>query len=288
MTTEVDESKGLPMTAKWDPEKLAQETQSLRELAQKPFFAKVGGYLRRSGPGLLQSAMTLGAGSAAASVVAGASFGYKLLWVQPLAMFLGVCMLAALSKVVLTKQEKPYRAFGREMGVCGPVLVFLWALGTISASVIWHFPQYGLAAGAVKDLASIGGDLSSGMERCLACCTGLVILVLNVITVWSYGSSRRGIKLYETFLRVMISLVILSFALVVCCNVGNIHWGEMARGFCGLDAGEVLREPKNLVLVLGMLGAAVGINMTFLYPYSLLAKGWGAEHRTLAKWDLGM
>ena len=288
MSTEVDESKGLPMTAKWDPEKLAQEIQSLKELEQKPFFSKVGGYLRRSGPGLLQSAMTLGAGSAAASVVAGASFGYKLLWVQPLAMFLGVCMLAALSKVVLTKQEKPYRAFGREIGFCGPVLVFLWALGTISASVIWHFPQYGLAAGAVKDLASIGGDLSSGMERCLACCTGLVILVLNILTVWSYGSSRRGIKLYETFLRVMISLVILSFALVVCCNVGNIHWGEMARGFLGLDAGDVLREPKNLVLVLGMLGAAVGINMTFLYPYSLLAKGWGAEHRTLAKWDLGM
>jgi hypothetical protein len=40
--------------------------------------------------------------------------------------------------------------------------------------------------------------------------------------------------------------------------------------------------------VLGMLGAAVGINMTFLYPYSLLKKGWGPSHRKLAKWDLGM
>jgi Mn2+/Fe2+ NRAMP family transporter len=37
-----------------------------------------------------------------------------------------------------------------------------------------------------------------------------------------------------------------------------------------------------------MLGAAVGINMTFLYPYSLLAKGWRGEHKTLARWDLGM
>jgi Mn2+/Fe2+ NRAMP family transporter len=41
-------------------------------------------------------------------------------------------------------------------------------------------------------------------------------------------------------------------------------------------------------LVLGMLGAAVGINMTFLYPYSLLAKGWGKAHRPLARWDLGL
>jgi hypothetical protein len=37
-----------------------------------------------------------------------------------------------------------------------------------------------------------------------------------------------------------------------------------------------------------MLGASVGINMTFLYPYSLLKKGWGQAHRKLARWDLGM
>ena len=78
--------------------------------------------------------MTLGAGSAAASVIAGASFGYKLLWVQPVAMFLGVLMLGALSNVVLTTGERPYKSFGREIGKW---LVILWALsrylsGTIS------------------------------------------------------------------------------------------------------------------------------------------------------------
>ncbi|MFZ9915446.1 MAG: hypothetical protein ACO3IB_08975, partial [Phycisphaerales bacterium] len=31
---------------------------------------------------------------------------------------------------------------------------------------------------------------------------------------------------------------------------------------------------------------AVGINMTFLYPYSLLARGWGREHREYAKADV--
>ncbi|MDO5113475.1 MAG: divalent metal cation transporter [Planctomycetia bacterium] len=280
-----DESKGLPMTAKWDPEKLQQEIQGLQELEQKPFLPKVAGYLKRSGPGLMQSAMTLGAGSAAASVVAGASFGYKLLWVQPLAMFLGVCMLAALSNVVLTTQERPYQAFGKRVGW---ILVFLWALGTVSASVIWHFPQYGLAAGAVCDLASMNGTLTAGTRATLCWGTGVGILLLNIITVWSYGSSRTGIKIYETFLRIMISLVILSFAMVVLCNFKNIHWAEMGRGFLGLDAGPILQDPKNLVLVLGMLGAAVGINMTFLYPYSLLAKGWGTHHKTLAKWDLAM
>ena len=40
------------------------------------------------------------------------------------------------------------------------------------------------------------------------------------------------------------------------------------------------------VLILSGLAAAVGINMVFLYPYSLLARGWGREHRRLARFDL--
>ena len=134
-----DPSKGLPMTAKWDPEKLQREIAELDALEAKPFFSRAGGYVKRTGPGLLQSAMTLGAGSATASVVAGASFGYKLLWIQPVAMLLGICMLAALGNVVLTTGERPYKAFGRQTAY---FLVFLWALGTVMASVIWHFPQY--------------------------------------------------------------------------------------------------------------------------------------------------
>ena len=107
-------SQGLPMASKWDPQKLQQEVAELEALEALPFMSRAGGYIRRTGPGLLQSAMTLGAGSAAASVVAGASFGYKLLWIQPVAMFLGIMMLAALGNVVLTTGERPYKAFARE------------------------------------------------------------------------------------------------------------------------------------------------------------------------------
>jgi Mn2+/Fe2+ NRAMP family transporter len=286
------ESSGLPMTAKWDPEKLEREVSELRELKGKPLFSRWGGYIKRTGPGLLQSAMTLGAGSATASVVAGASFGYKLLWVQPVAMFLGVMMLAALGNVVLTTGERPYRAFGREMS---KTLVFLWALGTIMSSIIWHFPQYGLAAGAARDLGSMaglsvidaGGDFT-GAGLAASFGVGFLILAINIFTVWSYGGSSRGIRLYEWFLRTVIALIILMFAIVVAGNITKIDWVELGKGFIGWYGIPEYTNAKHVTLVLGMLGAAVGINMTFLYPYSLLAKGWGKEHKTLARWDLGM
>jgi hypothetical protein len=39
-------------------------------------------------------------------------------------------------------------------------------------------------------------------------------------------------------------------------------------------------------ILLGQLGAAVGVNMTFLYPYTLLARGWSREHLRLKNFDL--
>ncbi len=286
-------SKGLPMTSKWDPEKLAREVAELKAIEQQPFGKRAIGYLKRTGPGLLQSAMTLGAGSAAASVMAGASFGYKLLWVQPVAMFLGICMLGALGNVVLTTGERPYRAFGRELS---KVLVFLWALGTVVASVIWHFPQYGLAAGACRDLADLcgvnvlsasgGGSTFTAGGYAVSWGIGLTILAISIVTTWNYGSGARGIKFYEWFLRGVIGLVIVSFGMVVVANLGRIEWGELGKGFVGWYG--IPEAPGSLVLVLGMLGAAVGINMTFLYPYSILAKGWGEHHKALARWDLVM
>jgi manganese transport protein len=281
------ESKGLPMAAKWDPEKLQQEVAHLQELETKPFGKKAFGYIKMTGPGLLQSAMTLGAGSAVASVVAGASFGYELLWVQPIAMFLGICMLAALGNVVLTTGERPYQRFGQELHKS---VVFLWALGTIVASVIWHFPQYGLAAGAARDLADLAGAVTvdaggafTGMGYVVSFGIGILILAVSIFTTWNYGGNARGIKLYEWFLRGVICLVIVSFAIVVIAT--GINWPELFKGFFTF---QMPKAEGSITVVLGAIGAAVGINMTFLYPYSLLAKGWGKHHKTLSRWDLVM
>ena len=65
--------RGLPMTAKWNPEELREEEVFLQQLEEKPLWTRIGGYFRLTGPAWLQSAMTLGAGSAAASVMAGVS-----------------------------------------------------------------------------------------------------------------------------------------------------------------------------------------------------------------------
>ena len=268
------------MTSKWDPEKLKKEEHHLAQLEGAPWWGRLRGYFRLTGPAWLQSAMTLGAGSAVASVVAGASFGYTLLWVQPVAMLLGVVMMAALGNVVLTTGERPYRSFARELH---PAVAFLWALGSIVASVIWHFPQYGLAGAAIWDLATLAGvpEESGGAQYAVKFLGGFAILGMSIGVTWNYGSGTRGIKLYESFLRWVIRLIILAFLFVVLKT--GINWRALFDGFFGFN---LPSGAGSVTLVLGAIGAAVGINMTFLYPYSLLAKGWGAHHKGLARYDL--
>ena len=72
--------------------------------------ATFGAYLRLSGPGWLQSAITLGGGSLGSALYLGMLGGTGLLWVQLVAILIGVVMLSAISYVTLTSGERPYSA----------------------------------------------------------------------------------------------------------------------------------------------------------------------------------
>ena len=89
------EVSGLAHIAATDPQALARERETLEALAGEGVLTRFRGYFALTGPGWLQSAFTLGGGSAVASLYLGAHYGYELLWVQPLAMIVGVTMLAA-------------------------------------------------------------------------------------------------------------------------------------------------------------------------------------------------
>jgi Mn2+/Fe2+ NRAMP family transporter len=273
-------TKGLPMTAKWDPERIARESAELERLDRQPLFTRIRGYMQLTGPAWMQSAMTLGAGSATASVIAGAFFGYQLLWVQPIAMFLGIMMMAALGNIVLSSGERPFGAFKRELH---PLLAYFWAIGAIVASVVWHLPQYGLAGAVAWDLAIVAGapEDRDWVWYLVRFGAGGAILGINIFTTWNYGSGSRGIKFYEGFLRWTIRLVIIAFAIVVLST--GVDWNALWRGFFTF---QVPDSPASITVILGAIGAAVGINMTFLYPYSILARGWGKNHKGLSRWDL--
>ncbi|MEE8153335.1 MAG: divalent metal cation transporter [Phycisphaerales bacterium] len=269
--------EGLRMTSPPDPSKLAAERAYLRTLEGKSAGARVVGYFRLMGPGYLQSAMTLGGGTAVSSLLAGALFGYALLWVAPAAMLIGVIMLTAISYQTLSTGMRPFDAMRR---FAGPFFAWGWAIGAIVSSVIWHFPQYSLAAACLADIGTV-----AGIENLSPRWLGFIVLPWAVVFSMMYGSSPPLIRYYERLLKYMVWGIVGCFAWVVY-ETGIDDWAALTNGFFTFQIPGQRNGVDGWVIVLSGLAAAVGVNMVFLYPYTLLARGWNREHRRLARFDL--
>jgi len=285
----IDLAKGLPMFSSTKPEALAKEKERLHAVEKKGVLARWRVFFSMSGPGWLQSAMTLGAGSSAASLFAGAFLGYKLLWIQPLAMFLGVVMLSAIAHQTLSTGCRPFDAMKHYIH---PSFAWTWAIAALVTTIVWHIPQYALAAGMSEDIIKVltGWDPSASQERVTLLVLGIVVLLLSITITWSYGSQKSGVRIYEKVLKGFVWLVIAAFALVVIDGFmkGKIQIVEVLKGFIPSipHSDDPVIQKKITTVMMGAFSGAIGVNMTFLFPYTLLARKWGREHRELGKFDL--
>jgi Mn2+/Fe2+ NRAMP family transporter len=268
---------------------VTQEIQHLQALAAKPALARVPGYLRLSGPGWLQGAMTLGGGSAITSLTIGAVFGYELLWVQPVSMIIGCIMLFALSYQTLSTGARPYAAM-REF--VSPALAWAWAVAALASSIIWGFSHYPLSAGMLEEVIAVGTGFSLQQEAGIGREIYLFLLALLVwavcaFTAWNYGAGGRAVKVFETAIKLLTTMIVLAFAWVVisASGKGQVDWAAVMMGFV---PGSLPTDAAGVTTVMAALGTAVGINMTFVYGYTLLERGWQREHQELARYDIVM
>jgi len=277
--------KGLPMFTASAPEILAGEKADLAALEGKNFLRRWRGYFAKTGPGWLQSALVLGSGSAMASLFAGAFLQYRLLWVQPLAMVLGIVMFSAMSYQTLSTGMRPFHAMKRYIH---PAVAWSWAIGALLATVIWHLPQYALAAGMTDDMikAATGWTPSSpAVQTIVLIVIGLAVLTISTAFVWTYSSGHRGVRLYERLLKGLVWMIIVAFSVVIIRRSidGSMQWSKLFKGFLPVY---LPTDRRGVSIVMAAFSAATGINATFLFPYTLLARGWSKEHRGLSRFDL--
>ncbi len=287
------------------------KVQSDRELLQQAQAdgSTLTAYVRLSGPGWLQSAITLGGGSLAGALFLGVLGGNSMLWLQLLAITLGVIMLSAISYVTLSTGRRPFEAINNEIN---PVLGWGWLIATCMANIIWCMPQFSLCYDALdKNIFAIGAGQGLGdspntqyLVTGILFAAALAVVMLNV---------RRGraAKWFDRFLKALIGMIVICFFGVVglLALKGQLNLGEILAGFIPdfsqwseptgklreISAGlpdqsrpfwtEKLAGAQRTVMI-AAAATAVGINMTFLLPYSMLARGWDKPFRGLARFDL--
>lgn len=252
-----------------------------------------------TGPGWLQSAVTLGGGSLASALYLGVIAGYSLMWLQPLAMLCGVIMLIALAHVTLDKGEYPFETVKNSIS---PLLAWGWLTATVVADVVFCTAQSSLG------VATLQQNLGLSKINPYIITTTLSATAFAAATLYALGS--KAVNKLENILKILVAMVMLSFAAAAGCLLfsGKVDIGALLSGFIpnlnalfnpaasleplisatGASAdywsGYVAEIQRSRIIA--AFGTAVGINMTFLLPYTLLKRGWSKAHQELSRFDL--
>ena len=281
----------------------------LEQIESTRGLGKAFAYLRHSGPAWVQSAITLGGGTLAGALYLGIIGGYSMMWVQPLAVGLGVVLLAAISYVTLSIERSPFEAIRTEIN---PALAWLWLIASVVACAVWTIPQFALSyAVLTQNLMPNAIPNPSGSVTKVAV-TAVLFVVIGGLTL-KYGRDRQGLRIYENVLKILIALVVLAFLVVVvklATGDSGLPWPTIFAGFIPdfsqlfnpiASYDNVLSQIEDSVAreywraelvdaqrlrIIGAASAAVGINMTFVLPFTLLRQKWGRAHRRFAIFDL--
>jgi len=277
---------------------MSKQIESIESIQQRGFLGKLTGYGKMTGPGWVQAAVTLGGGSLVGALYLGIIGGYEFLWLQPLAMLCGIIMLGAISYVTLSCEERPFRVMQKKVS---STLAWGWLIATVIADTVFCAAQFSLGRGAIED--------NLGFNPGPYVITGsLFIMALSLIALGQ--KNERASRLIDNILKGLVAVIVIAFMGVVVTLIKNgaVSWGSLFSGL--IPDFTALFKPTDLIAsaiattgesasywteyvtseqrgkIIAAFGTAVGINMTFLLPYSLKKRGWGKQHRELSRFDL--
>ena len=307
--TEGSPSRGQEQQVMHMNPRIEKDRQLILDAQKKGKGAVFKAYVRLSGPGWLQSGITLGGGSLSSSLYLGVLVGFSFMWLQPLAMILGIIMMGAIAYVTLSAGERPLRAINNHVS---PVLGWGWLIASMMANLVWSLPQFALGTVALRQNILPGILGTEAMPEIPSkMIAGAIFLAICLTFTMTYGAGGKGTKIFEILIKTIVSMIVLCFiGVVVKLSIeGKIIWGEILSGL--VPDLSLFMKPTDIIMphiekvsqqfqafwtnmivgkqrdvMISAAATAVGINMTFLLPYSMLRKGWDKYFRGLAIFDL--
>lgn len=224
-------------------------------------------YVRGFGPGIVIMLTWLGAGDVVDMGVAGSNYGYALMWVLVVAVFMRFLFVSLIARYQLCNQhgEGVLDGLARLHRGYAPALF-------VAAIVMGHVYGAYMTVGVGEVCRNVFG-------------TG---------KVWSYALIANAIALgllfrasydrLERIFKVFLAILSISF-------IGSAVWvgfdpGAVLRGLYRVHLPEQQGRFSPLLVAAAMIGAIGGSLMNLAYPYFLEAKGWrGPQYRRVQLYD---
>ncbi len=233
-------------------------------------LGRIESFLERLGPTWLAGAIAAGPATMASLLVAGASFGYALLWVVVLSAVLGTVGQYLSMRLGLLTEAGIVAVVERHLGS-----VWAWVL------VVDVVLAAGLAQLVImKTLAGTSATIVDNAGVSIAALTDPRLWGVVWAVILALGLAGGGYRLAEVGAKVLVSIVVVAF--VASVFVVPIDPAAAASGLkpaipAGVDGA---------LVAAGILGGAVHITLLTMQSYTMRARGWTGRDADIATFDV--
>ncbi|ACB76823.1 Nramp family divalent metal transporter [Opitutus terrae] len=226
----------------------------------EPAPTTLRGLTRQLGPGLILSAIIVGAGELIVTPKLGAEVGFRLLWFIILGCLVKVFVQIELGRYAVTRGRTTLEALNT---LPGPRLIVSWVMWIWLAMYLCLVPQVAGIVGGVATALKLGGA---------AIPVGWLAVLVGASTAALLVVGRY--RLVESFSTVLVG----AFTVTTLVAVVALQFTPYAVTGEQLASGLSFHLPANLATAFGAFGLiGVGASELIYYPYWCLEKGYARK-----------
>ncbi|WP_288505558.1 Nramp family divalent metal transporter [uncultured Pseudomonas sp.] len=220
------------------------------------------------GPGIIAVLSWLGAGDLITSSVAGANYGYAMMWVLAVSLLLRFLIVNIIARFQLCNN----RGMSILEGYAQLHPAFAWfMLGY--ALLMGHLTNAYMLKGAGEALATL-----LHLDQPLLCSAAVVIAVWLLV-------GRNFYALIEGVIKLLLAVMTLAFITLAVMSGPDL--GGILRGTIGFSIPPDEGVHGALLVAVSVIGAVAGSIANFVHPYVMKEKGWtGPEQKRIQRNDL--
>nr|WP_320012745.1 divalent metal cation transporter [uncultured Desulfobulbus sp.] len=217
-------------------------------------------FIKEMGPAWIISAVACGPATLASVSIAGATYGYSLLWVVLLSAVFGTTAQYLAARVGIFENRGIIAATEQHLGK-----IWAWILTVDALFATW------LAAMVLMSALSGITSIITGKETPF---WGVVYGVgVGLFLIW------KGYRTFETLCKILVIFVVLCFIATLFMtdlSLSALGSGLMPDFTGGIDAA---------LMMAAIMGGAVHITIIGMHTYTTNARGWKAKDLALARFD---
>ncbi|MFK0270395.1 Nramp family divalent metal transporter [Pseudomonas asiatica] len=224
--------------------------------------------IKSLGPGVIAVLSWLGAGDLITSSVAGANYGYAMMWVLAVSLLLRYLIVNIIARFQLCNNQG---------------MTILQGYAQLHPVFAWFMLAYALLMGHLMNAYMIKGA-GEALAMLLRIDYPLLCSMAVVLAVWMLVG-RNIYAMIEGVMKVLLAVMTLAFLALAVMSGPDV--AGIVKGTIGFSIPADEGVHGALLVAVSVIGAVAGSVANFVHPYVMREKGWvGPQHKRIQRNDL--